>query len=761
VFANTANTPGLPGIATPTIPITITVNSGPIAQTPEPIIFGDAKVPGQTALPLAYPLGLGSAGPFNYTVGYVPNNTVGTALPPQYVSIVSGLTGSIPNGGSASIVVQVNPCPTANTCLPIGIYSGMLLASNNGQASGAIPQTTVPLVVYVGGSPVGTLGSTGPALGLMLPVNSPTIGTGAFPPATAGTPDTRGAYPLTIHVPAGYSPHTIGPNQLPRTTLFEVTGLDNTFSTAYQVAQPTLDPFTDNGAATVLPPGTITFDNAPVTCNTFAAQTNLASPDPGRTCFYSMEIDSTLLASGHTYSGFIRFSPVALTTAFRPLIVPINIVVTPFPEILITQPIVGPNPTTGAQQFITGIPLAPGGVVLTGTIGNSTLSCSVVDLSTTGGLVTNVTIAPITASWLSLAGPPATFSGVIPGVESPFGPIPGVPAGQFAAGPANVNTGLKTFQVCADPSKLVGVPAPYDYNLVVNGGGVGQQLIPIHFLPAGAPSVPGPLVKFSQIGIFRPPTPVGGALGFFTLDSNGNNAFDISTDKTRQFGLAGDIPVAGDWDGTGVIRLGVFRCPAVGVCGWYLDQNNNGTWDGTFGGDIFFQFGLPGDMPVVGDWNGDGKSKVGVMRCPVGPGTCTWYLDAGNERTPIGAHNLIRSYGIAGDQPAVGTWAGVVSGSAPVDQIGVYRGAGIWIVDSNGDGAFEPSDAQFSFGLAGDIPVVGNWNGNDSKRIGVFRPSTGQWILDVNGNGGFDVTDTVVNFGLPGDKPVVGFWTMP
>ena len=80
-----------------------------------------------------------------------------------------------------------------------------------------------------------------------------------------------------------------------------------------------------------------------------------------------------------------------------------------------------------------------------------------------------------------------------------------------------------------------------------------------------------PAAKFSQIGIFR------GSSGTFVLDANGNNAFDLPADKFAQFGQAGDIPVAGDWDGTGVVRIGVYR-PSNGH--WYLDMNNNGQWDG-------------------------------------------------------------------------------------------------------------------------------------------------------------------------------------
>ena len=271
----------------------------------------------------------------------------------------------------------------------------------------------------------------------------------------------------------------------------------------------------------------------------------------------------------------------------------------------------------------------------------------------------------------------------------------------------------------------------------------------------------------TQIGIFRPPSPVGAALGYFTLDSNGNYAYD-ATDQVRQFGLAGDYPVAGDWDGTGVIRLGVFRCPApgTGICTWYLDQNNNGVWDGTSGGDVAFQFGLPGDIPVVGDWTGNGVSKAGVMRCPAAgqAGVCAWVLDAQNLRAPIG-NFLMSSYGLAGDLPAIGNWAGA-GGSRPVDNIGVFR-SGTWILNSSGSGFWAPTDAQYSYGLPGDLPVTGNWLGSAGKQIGVFRCPAGvpgtavcQWILNTTGSGSFSGTDLITSYGLIGDKPVAGFWTV-
>jgi hypothetical protein len=65
------------------------------------------------------------------------------------------------------------------------------------------------------------------------------------------------------------------------------------------------------------------------------------------------------------------------------------------------------------------------------------------------------------------------------------------------------------------------------------------------------------------------------------------------------------------------------------------------------------------------------------------------------------------------------------------------------------------------FGIAGDRPVVGDWDGSGKIRIGVYRPSTGKWYLDLNGNGKLDscTVDLCLGpFGQAGDMPVAGKW---
>jgi hypothetical protein len=60
-----------------------------------------------------------------------------------------------------------------------------------------------------------------------------------------------------------------------------------------------------------------------------------------------------------------------------------------------------------------------------------------------------------------------------------------------------------------------------------------------------------------------------------------------------------------------------------------------------------FAYGAAGDVPVVGDWNGDGIDTIGVFR------NGNFYLRNSNTN---GAPDLMFAYGAASDVPVVGTW---------------------------------------------------------------------------------------------------------
>jgi len=252
-----------------------------------------------------------------------------------------------------------------------------------------------------------------------------------------------------------------------------------------------------------------------------------------------------------------------------------------------------------------------------------------------------------------------------------------------------------------------GIPGLRAYALLSDG----RSLCPLN----NASEVSGPM-----IALFRK------SQWMFASQKNGH----WEPERSFYFGFPDDIPVTGDWDGSGVIRAGVYRKGQ-----WFLDLNNNGRWDE---GDRQIFFGLPDDLPVVGDWNHSGVTKVGVFR------KGTWILDwKGEQRFGSGARQF--TFGAAGDLPVVGDWDG-----SGVTRIGVYR-RGEWFLD-NGDFQLDSRDQTAAFGLPGDQPVTGNWNGLGLTKIGVFR--NGQWILDIDGKRTWDPQDGSIPFGLPGDVAI-------
>jgi YD repeat-containing protein len=62
--------------------------------------------------------------------------------------------------------------------------------------------------------------------------------------------------------------------------------------------------------------------------------------------------------------------------------------------------------------------------------------------------------------------------------------------------------------------------------------------------------------------------------GWWYLDSNGNHVWEAGVDEKFKFGIAGDQPVAGDWNGDGISDIGVLRDGW-----WYLDSNGNHVWE--------------------------------------------------------------------------------------------------------------------------------------------------------------------------------------
>ena len=241
------------------------------------------------------------------------------------------------------------------------------------------------------------------------------------------------------------------------------------------------------------------------------------------------------------------------------------------------------------------------------------------------------------------------------------------------------------------------------------------------------------------------------------------------------FGIRGAIPISGDFNGDGKSEVGVFKDGQ-----WFIDLNDNGLWDA---GDLWARLGHKGDRPVTGDWDGDGKTDIGIYgRAWSGDPRALAHEpgipDPHNEntavqknvprpadQTPVGKRTLqltstgkpradlidhVFLYGTAGDHPVVGDWNG--DGTAT---IAVFRN-GVWHRDMDGDGKWTKADRTAHFGQPGDLPIAGDFNGDGIDELGIYRD--GVWYIDTNGNGVIDREDQVFELGGPGDKPVVGDW---
>jgi hypothetical protein len=205
----------------------------------------------------------------------------------------------------------------------------------------------------------------------------------------------------------------------------------------------------------------------------------------------------------------------------------------------------------------------------------------------------------------------------------------------------------------------------------------------------------------TTIGVVDPST-----MTWYLRNSNSPGAPDIAP---FQFGAPGDIPVVGDWTGQGFDTVGVFDPIArfghpAGT--WYLRNSNS-----SGAPDIApFQYGAADFVPVVGDWTGKGVTTIGVFD-PVGEfgqPAATWYLRNSNG---AGAPDVGPfQYGAAGWKPVVGDWDAngttTVGVFDPVGQFGQMP-ATWYLRNSNSPGA--PDVGPFQYGAAGWVPVAGIW----------------------------------------------------
>ncbi|MBS0557253.1 MAG: 6-bladed beta-propeller [Proteobacteria bacterium] len=250
--------------------------------------------------------------------------------------------------------------------------------------------------------------------------------------------------------------------------------------------------------------------------------------------------------------------------------------------------------------------------------------------------------------------------------------------------------------------------------------------------------------KSDTVGVYRPSNQT-----FYLRNTLSAGSPDITASVAGANGA--DLPIVGDWNGDGIDTAGLYR-PSTAT--FYL-------WDRWTGLDVAkpdysFVFGAANSLPEAGDWNGDGRDGVGVFQ----PGTGTHLL---KDDLIAGAAVYAVAFGASGDKPAAGDWnqdgAGSVAVYRPVD--------GRFHATNRNISAVAPEELGQGMGNSTDLPVVGDWTHAGYAGFGVFRPSTATFILDTRDRApdsmfgsGFEAPSSF-SFGTSGDLPVAGAWGSP
>ncbi len=238
----------------------------------------------------------------------------------------------------------------------------------------------------------------------------------------------------------------------------------------------------------------------------------------------------------------------------------------------------------------------------------------------------------------------------------------------------------------------------------------------------------------SDISVFRPSN------GFWHIMKSSGGFSSV------QWGQKDDVLVPGDYDGDGKTDVAVYRFGVIPITNpvanniWYIRRSSD---------NAFFarQFGISGavtlDVPVPADYDGDGKTDLGVHRLTDVLGSAgdfnVWQSSNDSRYERRWGTNLDRT--VLADYDGDGKADLAVYHSEPRFS---SNGIGIWQVLQSSNGATR----EVQFGLSTDRALPADYDGDGKADIAVFRPSDGFWYI-LGSRDGFRAEQ----FGVATDKP--------